>query len=157
MTRTLPILGFLALGAQGCIIYTEGCQDCGWGDWESRWGGDSCGEATCEVDPDPEPEPIAAWLDPDFAERGQTFVAHLMFDGDIDAQQVLGARFSGGVQVRYAEPRAGDLLLLIDVPLSADLGPADLTLRVDGHGAISFPGALTIGEIGSGVGDEPCR
>jgi hypothetical protein len=157
MSRLVQVLGVVALSVQGCIIYNEGCTSCGWQDRWDDCDGWRCGGGGEDVEPDPDDAPeYAAWLDPDRAERGQTFLAHLYVDGDIEASDVASVRLGGGVRIKYVEVRNDDALLLVEVPLDADLGFAELAIRTVDEATLVFPDALFIGEVGSGDGSGEC-
>ena len=66
-------------------------------------------------------------------------------------------RFTGGVEVLFTEVREDQVLILVDVPMTAELGEADLVIsRAEGQ-AVLFESALLVGEPGSGTSSDPCE
>ncbi len=163
MSRFAIWIGLVALAGQGCIIYAEGCESCGWddgSDWDDDgdcgWG--SCDDGVGDDDEDDEDEVPAytAVLDPAQAELGETFLARLYVGGGLEVQDLEGVDLSGGVNVRYLELRDDAALVLIDVPPTAEVGLVDLTLYHGEIGRIVFPDALLVGEAGSGTSADTC-
>jgi len=166
LTLAAAVLGAFAL--QGCIIYEDDhCDgDCEWewdddGDWCDEDGRDQDGE-WCD-DPgddtdDPEPEPaFDLFLDPGQAEQGETFLATLTAEGEFLVSDVTSVRFTGGLEVLYQEVREDQVLILVDVPASADLGPADLVISRAEAPAVLFESALVVGEPDSGNSADDCE
>jgi hypothetical protein len=178
LLSTGVIFALTALATQGCIVYDHDRDDCddGWcgdGDWDD---GDWCDEDDdfCEEDGrddrtddgsdtddgtvDDEPAPsFELYLEPGQAELGETFLARLTAEGDFDVATVSDVRFTGGAVVRWSESREGELVFVVDVPMSADLGPADLVVARGEAPAVLFEGALFIGEPGSGNSADDCE
>lgn len=146
---TLPLLT-IALASQGCVIYADDCVDCGWrGGFEDDhdWRGDR-GD-TDEGDAD-----YHAALDPEVIAPGQAVAASLYLDGPISYDEVVGLEFSGSVEVVYIEPRPQSVLTLIEVPLDAELGRADLTVYREDGSTVVFPSLLSIAHEPEG-GTDP--
>lgn len=157
MSRFAIWLGLVALAGQGCIIYAEGCESCGWDD-ESDWDDDrDCWSGSCDDGTgDDETPAYTAVLDPAQAELGETFLARLYVGGGLEVQDIEAVDLSGGVTVRYLELRDDAALVLIDVPPTAEVGLVNLTVFHGEVGRIVFPDALLVGEAGSGTSADTC-
>ena len=142
----LPLLfSTLALAAQGCIIYNEACEDCGWrGGFEDHggwWGEDSDSDDA----EDSEEAPVySAALDPARIRAGEAVAVRLYLQGPVDPLEVTSARFSGQVSVTFLEPRPEAVLLLLEAPTEADSGFVDLTIEREEGAPLIFPELLEV-------------
>lgn len=158
MRRLTLLLPVLALAAQGCIIYNEACEGCGWrGGFEDRddawWGDDS----DSDLNEDSEEAPVYhAALDPSQAIPGETLAARLYLDGDIHAGEVASVRFDRGVTVMFTEVGQDSVLLLLDVAIDAPLGPVDLHVGREDGSSVVFPDLLLLAEPAPPADDEEC-
>lgn len=175
---TMAAIALTTFALQGCIIYDDehgpDCEfgtDCRWdddGDWdEDDWCdvgedgevGDDCGDGGDGGGGDgEEPGPrFSLSLDPGQAELGETFLASVTAEGEFDVSTISGVRFTGGVEVLFTEVRETEVLVLVEVPEFAELGPADLVVSRFEQPAVLVEGALLVAEAGSGNSADDCE
>ena len=142
---------------QGCVVYDRAYQDCRDGDCGEAW--DDATSCPPDGNTDPEPEPsYELLLEPSAAEAGETLIAYLTVDGDLELSEIAKVVFVGDVDVLAVDARDDELVLTLDVWEHAQLGLVDVLVTLGDGSGLVMPEAFEILEATTmtDTGDDDC-
>ena len=156
MRTLIPLIALAAL-TPGCIYYDDDCSNS-----DDCWGWSDCDDDddVCDVDPDPDPDPdpepqYTLSISPDSAEAGTDVMVRLTAEGDFDLWSVVDVDIAGGCEVLSVIVKESHVLVVVDVPDSARLGPANVVVQLDGGDRVVLDGAFEVLEPGTAT--DPCE